>query len=60
VTSSLDGLDLGALDKHLRSIGVQRTGELQAELISGGRSNLTFLVSTTRRSGCCGARRCTA
>jgi len=44
VTSSLDGLDLGALDKHLRSIGVQRTGELQAELISGGRSNLTFLV----------------
>jgi aminoglycoside phosphotransferase (APT) family kinase protein len=44
VTSSLDGLDLGALDKHLRSIGVQRTGELRAELISGGRSNLTFLV----------------
>jgi aminoglycoside phosphotransferase (APT) family kinase protein len=44
VTSSLDGLDLGALDKHLRSIGVRRAGELRAELISGGRSNLTFLV----------------
>jgi aminoglycoside phosphotransferase (APT) family kinase protein len=44
VTSSLDGLDLGALDKHLQSIGVQRAGELRAELISGGRSNLTFLV----------------
>jgi aminoglycoside phosphotransferase (APT) family kinase protein len=45
VTSSThDGLDLGALDKHLRSIGVARAGELRADLISGGRSNLTFLV----------------
>jgi aminoglycoside phosphotransferase (APT) family kinase protein len=43
--SSLDGLDLLALDKHLRSVGVSRDGELVAQLISGGRSNLTFLVA---------------
>jgi aminoglycoside phosphotransferase (APT) family kinase protein len=43
-SSTLDGLDLGALDEHLRSVGIPRSGELQAELISGGRSNLTFLV----------------
>jgi aminoglycoside phosphotransferase (APT) family kinase protein len=42
---TLDGLDLSALDKHLRSAGVGRSGELTAELISGGRSNLTFLVA---------------
>jgi aminoglycoside phosphotransferase (APT) family kinase protein len=44
VSSSLDGLDLTALDRHLRSIGIPRTGQLRAELIAGGRSNLTFLV----------------
>jgi aminoglycoside phosphotransferase (APT) family kinase protein len=44
VTTSLEGLDLDALDRHLQSIGIPRTGELRAELISGGRSNLTFLV----------------
>jgi aminoglycoside phosphotransferase (APT) family kinase protein len=44
VTTSLEGLDLDALDRHLQSIGVARSGELRAELISGGRSNLTFLV----------------
>jgi aminoglycoside phosphotransferase (APT) family kinase protein len=44
VTTSLEGLDLDALDRHLRSVGVARTGDLHAELISGGRSNLTFLV----------------
>ncbi|MDT5299873.1 MAG: hypothetical protein QOG79_3115 [Mycobacterium sp.] len=43
-SSTLDGLDLDALDRHLQSIGVPRTGDLRAELISGGRSNLTFLV----------------
>lgn len=42
---TLEGLDLAALDTHLRSIGVDRDGELTAELISGGRSNLTFLVA---------------
>ena len=44
MTTSLEGLDLDALDRHLRSVGVARTGDLHAELISGGRSNLTFLV----------------
>jgi aminoglycoside phosphotransferase (APT) family kinase protein len=42
--TSLEGLDLPALDRHLRAAGLPRTGELRAELISGGRSNLTFLV----------------
>ncbi|KZS64702.1 phosphotransferase family protein [Mycobacterium ostraviense] len=40
----LDGLDLAALDGYLRSLGVERDGELRGELISGGRSNLTFRV----------------
>ena len=44
MTTSLEGLDLDALDRHLRSIGIARTGELKAEFISGGRSNMTFLV----------------
>lgn len=43
--SDLEGLDLAALDKHLRDTGIPRSGELRAELVSGGRSNLTFLVS---------------
>lgn len=43
--TDLEGLDLGALDRHLRDVGVARSGELRAEFISGGRSNLTFLVS---------------
>jgi aminoglycoside phosphotransferase (APT) family kinase protein len=42
---SLDGLDLSALDGYLRSAGIDRDGELRAQLISGGRSNLTFLVA---------------
>jgi aminoglycoside phosphotransferase (APT) family kinase protein len=45
VTSSRpDGLDVPALDGYLRSAGIARDGELRAQLISGGRSNLTFLV----------------
>jgi aminoglycoside phosphotransferase (APT) family kinase protein len=44
VTASLEGLDLDALDRHLRSVGIPRSGELRGEFISGGRSNLTFLV----------------
>ena len=43
-SSTLDGLDLSALDGYLRSAGIDRDGELTAQLISGGRSNLTFLV----------------
>jgi aminoglycoside phosphotransferase (APT) family kinase protein len=45
VTSSqIDGLDLVALDGYLHSVGIGRDGQLHAQLISGGRSNLTFLV----------------
>ena len=44
MTTSLEGLDLAGLDRHLREVGIPRSGELRAELISGGRSNLTFLV----------------
>jgi aminoglycoside phosphotransferase (APT) family kinase protein len=42
--TSLEGLDLDALDRHLQAVGVPRAGELRAELIAGGRSNLTFRV----------------
>ena len=42
--TSPDGLDLTALDRHLRAVGIPREGGLRAELIAGGRSNLTFLV----------------
>lgn len=45
MTTSLEGLDLDALDRHLRDVGIPRAGDLRAELISGGRSNLTFLVA---------------
>jgi aminoglycoside phosphotransferase (APT) family kinase protein len=44
VINSLEGLDLDALDRHLRSEDIPRSGDLRGEFISGGRSNLTFLV----------------
>jgi aminoglycoside phosphotransferase (APT) family kinase protein len=44
-THSPAGLDLAALDRHLRAAGVDRSGDLDADLIAGGRSNLTYLVS---------------
>lgn len=47
-SARLEGLDLAALDRHLRSEGIARSGDLRAELISGGRSNLTFLVFDDR------------
>jgi aminoglycoside phosphotransferase (APT) family kinase protein len=37
-------LDLSALARHLDDVGVLCQGALRAEVISGGRSNLTFLV----------------
>ena len=40
----LDGLDLPALDRYLSALGIERDGELRADFISGGRSNLTFRV----------------
>ncbi len=42
--TNLEGLDLTALDRHLRTQGIARNGDLRAELIAGGRSNLTFRV----------------
>ena len=44
LADQLDGLDLPRLDRYLRSLGIERAGELRADFISGGRSNLTFRV----------------
>lgn len=44
MSDSPAGVDLVALDRHLRDIGLRRSGELRAELFAGGRSNLTYLV----------------
>jgi hypothetical protein len=43
--SGPSGLDLDALGRYLASVGVELTGPLQAELIAGGRSNLTYAVT---------------
>jgi len=40
-----EGLDLPALQRFLESSGVPVDGELRAELISGGKSNLTYGIS---------------
>ncbi|MCZ4077221.1 phosphotransferase family protein [Rhodococcus sp. H36-A4] len=40
--SELPGMDPPALKKFLSECGVEVSGELRVELISGGRSNLTF------------------
>ncbi|WP_305092839.1 phosphotransferase family protein [Prescottella sp. R16] len=49
-TARLDGLDLAQLQRFFSDIGVPTEGELRAEPLSGGRSNLTFEVydDTTR------------
>ncbi|MEU4321642.1 phosphotransferase family protein [Nocardia fluminea] len=39
---TLPGMDIAALEQFLRGQGVEVRGELRVELISGGRSNLTF------------------
>lgn len=39
---NLPGMDVAALERFLREQGVEVRGELRVELISGGRSNLTF------------------
>ncbi len=41
---TLPGMDIPALARFLRARGVDVRGELRVELISGGRSNLTFLA----------------
>jgi aminoglycoside phosphotransferase (APT) family kinase protein len=43
--SGLPGLDLRALRSHLAAQDVALAGPLQAELIAGGRSNLTYAVT---------------
>jgi aminoglycoside phosphotransferase (APT) family kinase protein len=41
---SLAGLDLDRIAAHLAGAGVETAGPLSAELIAGGRSNLTFRI----------------
>ena len=43
--AQLRGLDLPALTRYFAAQGVEVTGDLRAELIAGGRSNLTFLIA---------------
>lgn len=43
--SAPDALDLGALRAYLDEIGIRVEAPLAAQLISGGKSNLTFAVS---------------
>ncbi|MFC8383379.1 phosphotransferase family protein [Nocardia sp. NPDC057272] len=42
---TLPGMDIAALEQFLRANGVAVEGELRVELISGGRSNLTFAAA---------------
>ncbi|MFE6924453.1 phosphotransferase family protein [Nocardia sp. NPDC057663] len=42
---SLPGMDVAALEQFLRDSGVVVRGELRVELISGGRSNLTYTAA---------------
>ncbi|WP_039829410.1 phosphotransferase family protein [Nocardia testacea] len=42
---NLPGMDVAALERFLRKQGVEVRGALRVELISGGRSNLTFTAS---------------
>ncbi|PKV98861.1 phosphotransferase family protein [Nocardia fluminea] len=42
---TLPGMDIAALEQFLRAAGVEVRGELRVELISGGRSNLTFAAA---------------
>lgn len=45
---TLPGMDVPALTALLRQYGVELNGDLQVELISGGRSNLTFKAFDAR------------
>ena len=45
MATPLQSIDHEALDRYLHKIDVARSGELRIELIAGGASNLTFLVS---------------
>jgi aminoglycoside phosphotransferase (APT) family kinase protein len=48
VTQAHPGLDPAALHAHLASVGVELAGPLQARLVAGGRSNLTYAVTDGR------------
>ena len=41
----LEGLDLEVLATFFKQVGVPVAGSLRGELVSGGKSNLTFIVS---------------
>jgi aminoglycoside phosphotransferase (APT) family kinase protein len=43
--TELDGLDLGVVTAFLHGRGIPLAGPMRAELISGGKSNLTYLLS---------------
>ena len=50
MSDDLRGLDLDAVALHLREIGVEVPNGLTAQLVGGGKSNLTYLLDTgTRR-----------
>ncbi|WP_068040159.1 phosphotransferase family protein [Nocardia speluncae] len=42
---NLPGMDVAALERYLREQGIEVRGELRVDLISGGRSNLTFTAA---------------
>ncbi|MCW2540905.1 MAG: phosphotransferase family protein [Frankiales bacterium] len=48
--TSPPGLDLLALQGYLDRVGIATSGPLSAELISGGRSNLTYTVTDGQRA----------
>jgi hypothetical protein len=56
VTSVLPGPDLERLGAWFAAEIPDAGGALTATLIAGGKSNLTFLVTTVRASGSCGVR----
>ena len=45
----LRGLDLEAVASHLREVGVEVSNGLTAQLVGGGKSNLTYLLDTGAR-----------
>ena len=51
------GLDLPALRTWLGPYVGRLESPLQARLLTGGKSNLTYVCPTDRVAGCCGDRR---
>ncbi len=48
-SNDLRGLDLVAVAPYLRSVGIDTPGGLRAELVGGGKSNLTYMLDTGNR-----------